>query len=158
MPTVFSLQHPWISWIKSLDCRSMEPTRTPDRNSGRPRLTISIIAVAVFQIVGSVRALVKFECGVRIFCFSDQSSVTANAPFVLCTLLGAAFTYVTWHGFRGCLGLIVPSCSQIFLAARNPHPPRPSYTFGAALSSEQRHSPCVPRNLGRRASGGAGQI
>src|ERR1700683_1920306 len=68
----------------------MEPTRTPDRNSGRPRPTTSIIAVAVFQIVGSVLTLVLFKRGGRIFYFSDQSSVRANALFVLCSLLGTA--------------------------------------------------------------------
>src|ERR1700735_499348 len=37
----------------------------------------------------------------------------------------------------GVWSLLFPFCSQILLAARNPHPPRPSHTLGLALSSEQ---------------------
>jgi uncharacterized membrane protein len=73
----------------------MEPNRTVGVKSGRPRPTISIIAVAVFQIAASVLTLVIFKRGVCNFYFSDQTSVPANVPFLLCTLLGVALLEVT---------------------------------------------------------------
>jgi hypothetical protein len=113
----------------------MEPNRTPDRNSGRPRPTTSIIAVAVFQIVGSVLTLVLFRRGVRIFYFSDQSSVPANALFVLCSLLGTALLEIVtaigllrlknWARQMSLCIATVPLCVVVTIAAtlRKPHPP-----------------------------------
>jgi hypothetical protein len=80
----------------------MDPTRTSGIKSRRPRATISIIAVAVFQAVASVLTLVWFERIVREFYFSDRSSVPANAPFGLCTMLGAELVHCDRSALRLC--------------------------------------------------------
>jgi uncharacterized membrane protein len=95
---------------------------------------ISIIAVAVFQIVVSVLTLAMFERGVRIFYFSDQTTVPANEPFVLCTLLGTALLeIITAIGLLRLKNLArqmslciatVPLCAFAIAATlRKPNPP-----------------------------------
>jgi uncharacterized membrane protein len=112
----------------------MPPHRTSGLNSGRPRPTISIIAVAVFQIVASVFTLVMFERIVREFYFSDRSSVPANAPFGLGTLLGTALLEIItaigllrlkkWARQMSLCIATIPLCAFTIAATlRKPDPP-----------------------------------
>jgi hypothetical protein len=112
----------------------MPAHRTSALNIGRPRPTISIIAVAVFQIAAGVLTLVMFKRAVRIFYFSDQSSVPANLPFMLCTLLGTALLEIitaigllrlkSWARQVSLCIATVPLCALAIAARlRKPHPP-----------------------------------
>jgi uncharacterized membrane protein len=116
--------------------RGMDTTPTPGPNSGRPRPTISIIAVAVFQVVASVLTLVWFERVVREFYFSDRSSfsVPADAPFGLCTMLSAALLEIiaaigllrlkNWARQMSLCIATVPLCVFAITAMlRKPNPP-----------------------------------
>jgi hypothetical protein len=100
---------------------------------------MSIIAVAVFQISASVLALVMFKRAVLIFYFSDQSSVAANAPFVLSTLLGTALLEIVtaigllrlknWARQMSLCIATVPLCAFTIAAAlHKPHPPSWDFT------------------------------
>jgi|SRR5580658_383217 hypothetical protein len=132
--TIVSVRHPGSSSIQSLQCGGMEPARTSGLNNARPRPTISIIAVAVFQIAVSVLTLAVFERAARMIYFSDQTSAPANTPFGLCTLLGTALLELITaigllrlkNGARQmslCI-VTVPLCVFAIAATlRKPHPP-----------------------------------
>jgi hypothetical protein len=75
-----------------------------------------------------------FERAVRIFYFSDQSSVPANAPFVRCTLLGSALLEIitaigllrlkNWaRQMSLCMATIPLGSFAIEATLRKPHPP-----------------------------------
>jgi uncharacterized membrane protein len=112
----------------------MPPHRTPALNNSRPRPSISIIAVAVFQIAVSILTLVMFKRAVLNFYFSDRSSVPPNVPFMLCTLLGTALleiiTAIGLFGLKNWASQVslciatVPLCAVAIAATLHmPHPP-----------------------------------
>jgi hypothetical protein len=77
---------------EKMNGRSM--ANTIDRATIQPRLTASIIAVAVFQIVVSVLTLILFGRGMRNVYFSDQYINPAD-KVLLGVLLGTALLEIT---------------------------------------------------------------